>query len=131
MKRTYTYDPEKVLVQVGGIYLTGFSEDSKISVEQNEDDVIPKVGVDGKVHYSINHDKTARVTIALMSTSPHVTVIRELARNNQEFNFTMTDLNDNGENISSDECRIIKTPNYVRGKEADEVEFEVFVPYLK
>lgn len=131
MKRTYTYDPELVIIKLDNVYLTGFSDGGKISIEQNEDDVIPKVGVDGSVHYTINHDKTAKATIPLMSTSPMVPYIRDLANGNREFTFTMVDMNDNGIQVACDQCRIIKTPNYERQKEAEEVEFEVFIPFLK
>ena len=131
MKQTHVYDPEKVIIKVDNVFITGFSEGGKVTVEQNEDDLIPKVGVDGSVHYTINHDKTAVAKIPLMSTSPHVPYIRSLAKDNRPFNFTMVDMNDNGENISSDDCRIIKTPDYVRQKEAEEVEFEIFIPFSK
>ena len=66
-----------------------------------------------------------------MSTSPCVPAVRDLARNNQEFDFTLVDMNDNGQNIASSNCRIMKTPDYVRAKEAEEVEFEIFIPYFK
>lgn len=131
MGKTYVYDPEKVTIQVGGVYLTGFSDKGKITIEQSEDDVIPKVGVDGSVHYTLNHNKTAKAKLPLMSTSPHIPYIRDLARDNREFNFTMVDMNDNGMNISCDQCRIIKTPDYKREKEAEEVEFEIFIPFFK
>lgn len=131
MAKTYVYDPEKIMLQINNIYLTGFAEDGKFVLEQNEDDVLPKVGVDGLVHYAINYDKTAILRIQLMSTSPQIPYLRQLARNNQEFNVTMVDLNENGENFSSDDCRIIKTPDYTRQKENENVEIEIFVPYLK
>lgn len=129
-KRTYTYDPDKVIIQLNGVYLTGFSDDAKITVEKNEDNVIPKVGVDGSVHYTLNHDETAKAKLPLMSTSPQIPYITELADNMVEFNFTMVDMNDNGRNISCDGCRIIKSPDYSRKKEAEGVEFEVFIPFF-
>lgn len=128
-KLTYTYDPEKVIVQIDGVYLTGFSDEAKITVEKNEDNTIPKVGVDGSVHYTINHDETAKAKLPLMSTSPHINFIMDLAASQKDFNFTMVDMNDNGRNISCDECRIIKTPDYSRKKEAEGIEFEVFIPF--
>lgn len=130
-KRTFVYDPDKVTVQIAGTYLTGFSDGGIVSIEQNEDDLTPLVGVEGSVHYTLNYDKTATATIPMMSTSPMIPFLRELARDNQDFNFTMIDLNDNGTTISCDECRIMKTPDYVRNKEAEEVEIEVFIPWIK
>ncbi|EGS31181.1 conserved domain protein [Peptoniphilus sp. oral taxon 375 str. F0436] len=129
-KKTYTYDPDKVIIQLDGVYLTGFSDDAKITVEKNEDNVIPKVGVDGSVHYTLNHDETAKAKLPLMSTSPQINFITDLADNKRDFNFTMVDMNDNGRNISCDECRILKSPDYSRKKEAEGVEFEVFIPFF-
>ncbi len=129
--RTFVYDPEKVVVTVAGIFLTGYSEDSKVEIEQNEDDVIPKVGVDGIVNYTINHDKTAKAKISLMSTSPCIPSMRALAKNNEEFDFSMVDMNDNGENIASSNCRIMKPPKLSKHKEAEGVDFEIFIPYFK
>lgn len=129
-EKTYTYDPDKVIIQLDGVYLTGFSDDAKITVEKNEDNVIPKVGVDGSVHYTLNHDETAKAKLPLMSTSPQINFITDLADNKRDFNFTMVDMNDNGRNISCDECRILKSPDYSRKKEAEGVEFEVFIPFF-
>lgn len=130
-RTTYTYDPEKIQVRLGSVFLTGFSDTGKISIEKNEDDILPKVGVDGSVHYAINHDGTATATIPLMSTSPSLSYIRQLAKDNGEFTFTMTDLNDNGINVSSEGCRIIKEPDYIRNKETEEVELQIFIPFYK
>ena len=35
--QTYTYDPEKVIVSLGNMFLTGFSEDTKVEIEKNEE----------------------------------------------------------------------------------------------
>lgn len=128
---TFVYDPDKVTVQVAETFLTGFSDGGIVSIEQNEDDLTTVVGIDGSVHYTLNHDKTATASVSMMSTSPMIPFLRELARDNRDFNFTMTDLNTNGIVVSCDECRIIKTPDYIRGKEAEEVEVEIFIPWLK
>ena len=129
--QTYTYDPEKVIVSLGKMFLTGFSEDSKVEIEKNEDDTTVKVGLDGHVSYTNNHDRTAKAKITLMSTSPCIPYIRELAYNQSEFPFSFIDMNDNGANLACDRCRIIKKPNIVTKKEAEGVEFEVFIPEWK
>lgn len=130
IRQINAYDPAEVLVQVNGTYITGFSEKSMIKIEKNEDNVTPYVGVRGEVNYAYSYDETGKATITLASTSPHLPFIRSLANRHTEFNFTMTDLNKNGENISCDDCRIIKTPSYSREKEVEDVEFEIFIPYL-
>ncbi|WP_296113124.1 phage structural protein [uncultured Anaerococcus sp.] len=131
MLKTYTYDPEKVVASIGSMFLTGFADDTMIEVEKNEDDTLVKVGLDGHVSYTENLDKTATVKISLMSTSPCIPYIRELANNKREFPFSMVDMNDNGTNVACDRCRIVKKPNIVVKKEAESVEFEVFVPEWK
>ena len=125
------YDPEKVQIQVGGVYITGFSEDSKIEVEKTEDNFLPKVGVEGTVSYAINYNATAKVKVSLMSTSPSIPHIRSLAKSRSMFNFTLTDLNEVGENIACDGCIVIKTPDIKRNKAVEEEQFEIFIPYYE
>lgn len=129
-KRTFTYDPELVTITVDGIFLTGFAEDSKIEAEKNENSIEPKVGVDGLVHYSKIADKTGTITLTLMNTSPSLDYIRELARTQAEFNLSLVDMNEVGQNIVSDNCVILKDANIVINKEVESVEIEIFVPYM-
>lgn len=131
MAKTYVYDPDKITVQIAGVYVTGLSDNGVVEIEQNEDDVTPTVGVTGEIHYTLNHDKTAKATIPVMSTSPMIPFLRDLAKDNRDFNVTMVDLNDNGINISCDNCRILKTPDYKRNKEAEETPIEIFIPEIK
>lgn len=127
-KRVRTYDPELTTIQLGSMFLTGFAEDGKIEVEKNEDNHIAKVGVDGVVSRTKNHDKTATAKITLMNTSPCLPAIYDLAKGYQIFPFSLVDMNDNGRNISCNECWIVKEPTSKVGKEADSVEFEVYIP---
>lgn len=129
-KQINTYDPAEVLLQVNGTYITGFSEKSMIKIEKNEDSVTTSVGVLGEVNYALSYDDTGKATISLASTSPHLPYLRSLANRHIPFNFTMTDLNDNGEHISVDDCMIIKPPDISREKEVEDVEIEIFIPYL-
>lgn len=130
IRQINTYDPAYVLLQVNGTYITGFSEKSMIKIEKNEDNVTPYVGVRGEVNYAYSYDETGKATISLASTSPHLPYLRSIANRHIPFNFTMTDLNDNGENISADDCMIIKPPDVSREKEVEDVEIEIFIPYL-
>lgn len=125
------YDSDKVLVSLGAMFLTGYAEDTKIEVEKNEDDTTPTTSIDGSVTYSENHDNTAKVKISLMSTSACLPRIYEIAKNRESFPLSIVDLNDDSENITCDYCRIIKRPNKVIKKQAETVEFEVFIPEWK
>lgn len=130
MAKTYTYDPEKITIQIDGVYLTGYSDGGVVKIEATEESVKPLVGAEGSIHYSINHNKTGTATVPMMSTSPMMPFLRELASTTKKFNFTMVDMNDNGINISCDDCMIIKIPDYVRNKEAEEVSVEIFIPEI-
>lgn len=125
-----TYDPKLCTVSVAGTYLRGFSDGGKVTIEKNEDNTTYLTGVDGDVNYSINNDNTATATLPLVSSSPDLAFLRQLAVDREEFNFTMVDMNENGINISVDSCRIIKTPDYSRMKEQEEVEIEILIPFL-
>lgn len=129
-KRTYTYDPELAVITVNRTYLTGFAEDSKIECAKNANTIEAIVGVDGNVHYSKNADKTGTVTMHFMSTSPSLPYLRALAREQEEFTFSLVDMNENGENIASDECVILKETDINIKKNVEGVSIEIFVPFL-
>ncbi len=129
-KTVHVYDPALLSVRADNQYLTGYSDSGKYTAEMNEDNTLPHVGVDGEVSYAINNDRTGTLTVTFASTSPSLPYIRTLAREKRDFNVTVVDMNENGMNISSDNCRIIKEPEYKRGKEVEEVEVEIFVPYM-
>ena len=129
-KRTFTYDPELVVITINDLYISGFGEDSKIECEKNENSIEPKVGVDGIVHYSKSADKTGTITLTLMNTSLSVPYMRELARTQENFNLSVVDMNEVGENIVSDDCVILKDADIIIGKEVEGIEFEIYVPYM-
>lgn len=131
MIKPKVYDSDKVLVSLGAMFLTGYAEDTKIEVEKNEDDTTPTTSIDGSVTYSENHDNTAKVKISLMSTSACLPRIYEISKNRESFPLSIIDLNDDSENITCDDCRIIKRPNKPVKKTAETVEVEVFVPEWK
>ncbi len=65
----HTYDPSAVSMIYGTIPITGFAEDSAITVEHDEDDWALAVGVDGEGTRSKSSNKSATVTAALMQSS--------------------------------------------------------------
>lgn len=74
-----TYIPNKVLVIIGGIPIQGFSEDSMVKTVRDEDTFMKKVGVQGEVSRSQNHNTSGSVTITLMQTSPSNDVLSGFA----------------------------------------------------
>lgn len=129
-RKTHTYDPEKVVVTINGVYITGFSDKGKIEIERNEDSRGVKVGVDGGNHYSINNNISGKAKLMIMSTSPSINYIRELERTQTQFTFSMTDLNDVSQNIACDDCIILKRPKTSAMKEVEEQEIEIYIPFF-
>lgn len=125
------YDPDLVSIALGNMFLTGFAEDAKVEIEKNEDDVFTNVGLGGDTTYSETADRTAKAKISLMNSSPCLPRIYEMAKNREFFPLSIVDMNDDSENVACEQCRIIKRPNVVRKKQAETVEFEVFIPEWK
>lgn len=125
------YDPDLVSIALGNMFLTGFAEDAKVEIEKNEDDVFTNVGLGGDTTYSETADRTAKAKISLMTSSACLPRIYEMAKNREFFPLSIVDMNDDSENVACEQCRIIKRPNVVRKKQAETVEFEVFIPEWK
>lgn len=129
-RTTQTYDPEKVVITINGVFITGFSDKGKVEIERNEDSRGVKVGVDGGNHYSINNNISGKAKLMIMSTSPSINYIRELERTQTQFTFSMTDLNDVSQNIACDDCIILKRPKTSAMKEVEEQEIEIYIPFF-
>lgn len=129
-RTTQTYDPEKVVITINGVFITGFSDKGKVEIERNEDSRGVKVGVDGGNHYSINNNISGKAKLMIMSTSPSLNYIRELERTQTQFTFSMTDLNDVSQNIACDDCIILKRPKTSATKEVEEQEIEIYIPFF-
>ncbi len=69
MAGVLTYDPKKVQVIFGTKQLSGFSDDSIISINPHGEGMQLYVGADGEVGRSIDPDHTFEVSISLATTS--------------------------------------------------------------
>lgn len=66
----FTYDPKNVSVIVGGSIMTGFADGTFVEVERNENAFNLKIGVDGEGTRAKSNNKSGKVTITLMQSSP-------------------------------------------------------------
>ena len=66
-----TYNPKDVNIVIGSHIVTGYAEDSFVSIEPSGDGTTKKIGADGEVTRSISPDKTyaVKVTVDQMSES--------------------------------------------------------------
>lgn len=64
------YDPSSVILTVGGSDIEGFAQGSFITVQYNADAFAIVVGSRGDVARSKSSNRSARITVRLMQTSP-------------------------------------------------------------
>lgn len=69
MSAIKTYNPKEVIVTLGNHIVTGYAEDSFISVDPNGDGVTKKVGCDGEIVRSISPDDTFVVKLSVTQYS--------------------------------------------------------------
>jgi len=84
-----TYNPKKVIVIFGAHQITGFSEDSIISIEPHGEGMQKYVGADGEVARSIDPDETFTITVPLASTSKSNTYLSALYNRDRHTGTTM------------------------------------------
>jgi hypothetical protein len=69
MGKVKTYNPQEVTVALGNHIVTGFADDSFISIDPTGDRITKKVGCDGEIVRSVSPDKTYTVKLSLLQTS--------------------------------------------------------------
>jgi hypothetical protein len=126
-----TYDFKKVSTIVAGIIITGWMDGEVISVEKNEDDVIPHVGVGGDVTYAESADQTGIITLTLKQTSSSLPHLQELRKSKRLFPIQILDVNTRVYKTGGTEARVLKMPSRTYGNEVQGVEVQIHVAKLK
>ncbi|MEG2175272.1 MAG: DUF3277 domain-containing protein [Oscillibacter sp.] len=125
------FDPEKVTLLVDGATVTGFSDDSKISADRNEDDVTPKTGIQGDTVYALNGNRSGTIKFNLFASSASLARLRRVAQQRKAVAVTLRNANDDGGFIvACKDCRILKVPGWTGGKETDANEVSIYVPTM-
>lgn len=65
-----TYDPQRIKLIVLGAPIMGFADGTFAKLERNNPTYTLKVGADGETCRSRSHDKSGKLTITLMGSSP-------------------------------------------------------------
>ena len=126
-----TYDPKKVIVSVGGVAITGFASDGKVTLSRTGDSVTPYTGVDGDVTYTENADKTGTAALTLKSMSSSLSYLRSLADAKTGVNFSVMDMNAADPiKVSCDECRVQKVADAPRTSSVGSVSVTIHIPEL-
>ena len=124
-----TYNSKEVLVALGSHSVTGYADDSFVTIEPNGDGIMKKVGCDGEVARAISPDSTYKVKIALLQTSPTNSFLQnkfDLDRQTGDGTFPVLikDLK-GGLIFSADAAWIVKPPSRAYGKDTNNREWEI------
>ena len=124
-----TYNPKEVTVSCGSHIVTGFADDSFITIEFNGDGITKKVGCDGEIARAVSPDDTAKVKIVLLQTSDssaYFSQMADLDRDTGEgmFPILIKDLK-GGEVFSTEAAWVVKKSPLNRGKDTNNREWEL------
>lgn len=124
-----TYSAKEVLIALGSHAVTGYADDSFVTIEPNGDGIMKKVGCDGEVARAISPDGTYKVKVALLQTSPTNSFLQEkyeLDRKTGDGTFPVLIKDLKGGMIFAADCAwIIKPPSRAFGKDTNNREWEI------
>lgn len=124
-----TYNSKEVLIALGSHSVTGYADDSFVTIEPNGDGIMKKVGCDGEVARAISPDGTYKVKVALLQTSPTNSFLQnkyDLDRQTGDGTFPVLikDLK-GGLIFSADAAWVVKPPSRAYGKDTNNREWEI------
>lgn len=124
-----TYNPKEVTVAAGNHIVTGFADDSFISIEANGDGISKKVGCDGEIVRSVSPDNTYKIKISLLQTSDSNTFFSNKVDQDRDtgdgmFALLIKDLK-GGLVFSTETAWCTKKASVTRGKESNNREWEI------
>lgn len=124
-----TYNAKEVNVALGTHIVTGFADDSFVTIDPNGGGITKKVGCDGEIVRSIDPDDTYIIKLSLLQTSATNSYLQgrvDQDRKNGDgmFPIIVKDLK-GGMVFSSDSAWVVKTASRGFGKEAGNREWEI------
>lgn len=115
-----TYNPREVIVTLGTHVVSGYADDSFITIEEKGDGVTSKTGCDGEVVRAVDPCEQYSVKIALLQYSAtsaflHTQYSKDKKTGDGSFPILVKDLK-GGFIFSADECWVTKQPSRTYGK---------------
>lgn len=125
----HTYNPKEVHMTIGSHIVTGFAEDSFISIEPSGDGITKKVGCHGDIARSITPDYTCKVKISTLQHSDINAFLRASFKHDRDtgdgiFPLLIKDLT-GGVMFSSESAWIAKEGTITYGKESGNLDWEI------
>lgn len=129
MGGTTTYIPTMVKIALGNHIVTGYAEDSFVTIEPLGDGVTSKAGCDGEIVRSVDPNNRFSIKLALLASSPtHRFLTQKLEQDKKSgtgaFPVLIKDLMGK-EKFSSDQAWVTKLSSNVKGKEAQNKEWTI------
>lgn len=129
MPKIKTYNPKEVIAVCGPHIVSGYADDSFISIEPNGDGITKKVGCDGEIVRAVSPDNTYKVKLTLLQTSDTNAFLDRMVDLDRDtgdgvFPVLIKDLR-GGLLFSTEAAWCIKKAPVVRGKEANNREWEL------
>lgn len=122
-----TYNPKLVAIALGNHIVTGYAEDSFVTVEPLGDGVTAKSGCDGEIVRSVDPNSRFTVKLSLLASSPtHKFLMQKYQQDKKDGNgmFPVLVKDVMGEEkFSADKAWVTKLPSVVKGKEAQNREW--------
>ena len=126
---TGSYDPSQVVVTIGGVLVTGWSDGDAIVAERDEDAYSKRVGNDGGVARARNPNMSGSFNFKLLQTSAANAALSSLVATDDLTNqglpsFPITVVDGSGASlVTATECWIRKVPAATFGREVSEREW--------
>lgn len=124
-----TYNPKEVTVSCGSHIVSGFADDSFITIEPNGDGITKKVGCDGEIARAVSPDDTYKVKIVLLQTSDSSSFFSRKVDQDRDtgdgmFPILIKDLK-GGQVFSTEAAWVVKKSPWNRGKDTNNREWEI------
>lgn len=129
MNEIVTYNAKNIIMTMGTHIVTGYAEDSFITIDPAGDAVTYKVGCQGEVVRSINPDMSVTVKLVLLYGTRSRDFLSNMVKKDRAdgsgiFPVEIKDLA-GGVILSAKNCWVTKTPSKVYGKEAQNGEYTI------
>lgn len=128
----YNYDSTLHDLVVGTTRISDYGEDTKITIEYEEDFRSVTTGVDGATTTNEHHNRNALIKFNILQTSPLNAIFTMMANSSKEFVVAHVDRNFNGDvGAFASKAHFVKIPNLEVGQQAKSREWTIRAINLK
>ena len=124
-----TYNSRQVMIALGTHNVSGYAEDSFVTIEQKGDGVTSKTGCDGEVSRAVDPNEQYTVKISVQQQSPTNKYLQSMYEKDKKdgtglFSVLVKDLT-GGVKFSASDAWVLKQPSRAWGKDTNNREWEI------